>query len=116
MKKILIAGALFLLIGLVAADIPYGRGYGMMGTSGYTDQLTNEQRATIRAKARELWEKGATHFEIATEIQKLLKEFGVETATGFGPDFGQAYGGGMMGGYGAAGCPGHGGSGMMGGW
>lgn len=91
--KTAIAGILALAI-LAAPAYAYwggsgfGYGYGMMGTGmmgygypGYStfawDKLTQDQKAVIQDKIRELQEKGAYPWEIRAEVYKLLKEYGL---------------------------------------
>ena len=56
-------------------------GRGLMHLS---DELTNEQRAAIREKAKSMHEEGASREEIHTEIGKMLKEYGVDIPDDFG--------------------------------
>jgi hypothetical protein len=44
----------------------------------WEDQLSNEQRANIRQKRKELAEAGASRQEIHEQIQSMLKEYGIE--------------------------------------
>ncbi len=54
------------------------------GLREFSDQLTDEQRATIREKAKTMHEHGDSREEIHTEIGKLLKEYGIEVPEDFG--------------------------------
>jgi hypothetical protein len=96
MKKIALAGLVLALLAAPAyAHWGYGAGYGMTtpwmmgpGMMGYSyygypgygiyvwDKLTDEQRAAIQDRIRELQEKGAYPWEIRAEVYKLLREYG----------------------------------------
>lgn len=54
------------------------------GLREFSDQLTEEQRAAIREKAKTMHEHGDSREEIHTEIGKMLKEYGIEVPEDFG--------------------------------
>ncbi len=54
------------------------------GLREFSDQLTDEQRAAIREKAKTMHEHGDSREEIHTEIGKMLKEYGIEVPDDFG--------------------------------
>lgn len=120
MKKIAIAGLVALALLAVPAfahggnsdfgNNGYGMGYSMMSPSmmgyGYHDyhgygiygweKLTDDQRAAIQDKIRELQEKGAYPWEIRAEVYKLLREYGA-ISTEATPYPGYGMGGGYFG-------------------
>jgi len=56
----------------------------LRGFMHFSDELTDEQRANIREKAKSMHEEGASREEIHTEIGNMLKEYGVEVPDDFG--------------------------------
>jgi mRNA-degrading endonuclease RelE of RelBE toxin-antitoxin system len=54
------------------------------GFMRFSDELTEEQRATIHEKAKTMHEHGDSREKIHTEIGKLLKEYGIEVPEDFG--------------------------------
>jgi beta-phosphoglucomutase-like phosphatase (HAD superfamily) len=54
------------------------------GFMRFSDELTEEQRATIHEKAKTMHEHGDSREEIHTEIGKMLKEYGIEVPDDFG--------------------------------
>ncbi|MCK4755281.1 MAG: hypothetical protein KAS58_08605, partial [Calditrichia bacterium] len=54
------------------------------GLREFSDQLTNEQRAAIREKAKTMHEHGDSREEIHNEIRKMLKEYGIDVPNDFG--------------------------------
>lgn len=87
--------------------------YGCTGTGYNVDALTDEQKATIEERIRELQDEGALPRDIHGEVWNLLEEFGVVSDTGIdadgdgNPDYPNEYGRGYGGG---------GGCGMRGAW
>ena len=74
--------------GYAAPMMGPGMMYGYWGYGyGFGKELSDEQRAEIQEKVKELREKGAYPWEIRAEVLKLLRKFGVlgnETAPGYG--------------------------------
>ena len=54
------------------------------GLREFSDQLTNEQRAAIREKAKTMHEQGISREEIHTQIGNMLKEYGIDVPDNFG--------------------------------
>jgi hypothetical protein len=54
------------------------------GFMHFSDELTEEQRAAIREKAKSMHEQGASREEIHAEIGNMLSEFGVDLSDDFG--------------------------------
>lgn len=54
------------------------------GLREFSDQLTDEQRAAIREKAKTMHEQRASREEIHAQIGKMLKEYGIEVPEDFG--------------------------------
>jgi hypothetical protein len=54
------------------------------GWKHFEDELTTEQRATIREKAKSMHQEGASREEIHIEIGKMLKDYGIDLPDHFG--------------------------------
>jgi Spy/CpxP family protein refolding chaperone len=76
--------------------MPWMTGYGGWGYGmGYEAWLTEEQRAEIQDRVKELREEGAPPWEIRAEVFRLLQRFGAvtnETTPVPGYGFGWGYG------------------------
>ncbi len=48
------------------------------GRDGLGEDLTEQQRSTIRTRVFELWQAGAAHREIGAAVRELLEEYGIE--------------------------------------
>jgi len=44
----------------------------------FMEKLTEEQQVEVKAKAKELWESGASREEIRDSIKKMFKEYGID--------------------------------------
>ena len=73
---------------------PHGRGGFGPGPGGFCENLTEEQRESVRNKIEEMRSQGATREEIHTAVTEMLKGYGVEVPEewkgphgpgGFGP-------------------------------
>ena len=54
------------------------------GLREFSDQLSDEQRAAIREKAKTMHEQGTSREEIHTQIGNMLKEYGIDVPDDFG--------------------------------
>jgi DNA-binding transcriptional regulator YhcF (GntR family) len=58
----------------------------------YLKDLNEEQKSTLRKKVDQLHEQGASRAEIHAEVQKMLKEFGVDVPADSPPKMGRGEG------------------------
>ncbi len=57
---------------------PHGRGGFGPGPGGFFEDLTKEQRETVREKIKEMKSQGATRQEIRVAIDQMIEGFGIE--------------------------------------